>query len=85
MRRGSVSTTDTPVHQAVLYRAFIRTAKPLHPWFAAHQLDARDCRAAVVMPTAKGFQNLIDIAKIFAVDVLTFPKEQTKYGWVPPS
>ena len=73
------------VHQAVLYRAFIRTAEPLHSWFDAHQLNARDCRAAVVMPEAKGFQSLIDLANIFDVDVLTVSKEQTKYGWVPPS
>lgn len=38
------------VAQAVLYREFIRQAEPLHPWFEARSLKAKDCQAAVVVP-----------------------------------
>lgn len=39
------------VAQAVLYREFIRAAKPLHFWFDQFHLDATKCEAAVVVPT----------------------------------
>ena len=38
------------ISQAVLYRQFIRAATPLHAWFKDQDLDADDCRAAVVVP-----------------------------------
>jgi len=40
------------IAQAVLYRHFIRTAIPLHPWFARQDpvLDPTLCKAALVVP-----------------------------------
>ncbi len=38
------------ISQAVLYRQFIRAVTPLHGWFQDQDLDAEDCRAAVVVP-----------------------------------
>ena len=38
------------IAQAVLYREFIRQARPLHFWFERYGLDAAACQAAVVIP-----------------------------------
>jgi hypothetical protein len=42
--------------QAVLYRAFLRRAKPVHSWFKnlSPALDAARCEAAIAFPTMTG-------------------------------
>lgn len=42
------------IAQAVLYREFIIAAQPLHFWFSDRNLDAKACRAAVVVPELTG-------------------------------
>lgn len=46
---GIVSYYRHAVGQAVLYRTYIGKAQPLHDWFASKGMDARRCRAAVVL------------------------------------
>jgi hypothetical protein len=46
---GIVSYYRHAVGQAVLYRTYIRKAKPLHDWFASKGMDATRCQAAVVL------------------------------------
>jgi hypothetical protein len=38
------------ISQAVLYRHFIRTAEPMHPWLRAGGLDPTTAKAAIVYP-----------------------------------
>jgi hypothetical protein len=38
--------------QAVLYRHFIRTAAPVHPWFERAGMDASACEACLALPRA---------------------------------
>ena len=64
------------VHQAVLYREFIRTATPLAPWFDRQGLIQAECRAAVVTPQGHGrvaahLDNARRVAAAFGVDFLT--------------
>jgi len=40
------------VAQAVLYRHFIRSATPVHAWFAKASMDAAACRACLAVPRA---------------------------------
>jgi hypothetical protein len=40
------------VAQAVLYRHFIRSAAPVHAWFAEAGMDAAACRACLAVPRA---------------------------------
>ncbi len=42
------------VAQAVLYRHFIRQARPLQPWFDKYDLHRQDCQAAILVPTMDG-------------------------------
>ncbi|MBP7126866.1 hypothetical protein KBD49_10935 [Myxococcota bacterium] len=51
---GQASYYRHAVAQAVLYREFIRTARPLHGWFQTQGLQARECRAAVAVPEFRG-------------------------------
>lgn len=51
---GQASYYRHAVAQAVLYREFIRTAKPLYGWFKAQGLNPKDCRAAVAVPEFRG-------------------------------
>jgi len=64
------------VHQAVLYREFIRTATPLAPWFDRQGLIQAECRAAVVTPQGHGrvaahLDKARRVAAAFGVDFLT--------------
>lgn len=64
------------VHQAVLYREFIRTATPLASWFERQGLAQAGCRAAVVTPQGDGrvaehLNNARRVAAAFGVDFLT--------------
>ena len=64
------------VHQAVLYREFIRTATPLAPWFDRQGLIQAECRAAVVTPQGDGrvaahLDKARRVAAAFGVDFLT--------------
>lgn len=64
------------VHQAVLYREFIRTATPLRPWFRRHGLDQSTCRAAVVVPEEVGpaahqVEKVRKVAAVFDVQLIT--------------
>lgn len=66
--------------QAVLYREFIRNAKPLHSWFDDHGLDATACEAAVVIPEIRGAQarwlpRLEDLCAVFDVRLVQVPPE----------
>lgn len=71
------------VHQAVLYRHFIRTATPLHAWFDFHDLDQKNCEAAVVIPADDDNAKLESIAKCFGIHVITVPRVTARYGWRP--
>lgn len=51
---GQASYYRHAVAQAVLYREFVRMAKPLHGWFEAQGLQPKDCRAAVAIPEIRG-------------------------------
>lgn len=65
------------VGQAVLYRHFIRSAKPLHFWFDKYEVDPRKCRAAVVVPEMTARQAWRDRLKrmcdLFDVDLIEVP------------
>jgi hypothetical protein len=65
------------ISQAVLYRQFIRAVTPLHGWFQDQDLDAEDCRAAVVVPdlTADNARrdhraDLQNICELFDVELI---------------
>jgi hypothetical protein len=66
------------IGQVALYRAFIRSARSLWPWFEerAPRLNPRGCRAAVAFPALKGRrarQLLADtegLGRLFDVTVL---------------
>ena len=63
------------VAQAVLYRHFIREAKPLQPWFDGFGLQHQLCRAAVLVPTMSEAQltwrrRLQAVAELFDIPVL---------------
>jgi hypothetical protein len=65
------------ISQAVLYRQFIRAATPIQAWFQDQDLDAGDCRAAVVVPalTAGNARrdhraDLQSICKLFDVELI---------------
>ena len=47
---GSGSYYRHGLAQAVLYRHFIRSAKPLHPWFKEKGVEPRSCEAALGFP-----------------------------------
>jgi hypothetical protein len=66
------------VHQAVLYRDFIRGARPLSDWFDRFKLDQTSCRAAVVVPegmSAAAEERLRTVASAFDVAVILVPVE----------
>lgn len=64
---GFASYYRHAIGQAVLYRHFIRTATPMHAWFAEHGMNAADCRAAVVFPkTPAKVKDKIDRLKVLA-------------------
>jgi hypothetical protein len=70
------------ISQAVLYREFIRAATPLHFWFQNQDLDASDCRAAVVVPdlTAGNARrdhraDLHSICKLFDVELIEVDRQ----------
>jgi hypothetical protein len=70
------------ISQAVLYREFIRAATPLHFWFQDQDLDANDCRAAVVVPdlTAESARrdhraDLQAICKLFDVALIEVDRQ----------
>jgi hypothetical protein len=70
------------VSQAVLYREFIRAATPLYFWFQDQDLDANDCRAAVVVPdlTAESARrnhraDLQSICKLFDVELIEVDRQ----------
>lgn len=81
---GSGSYYRHGVAQAVLYRHFIRTARPVHPWFT-HQgggLDAEQCEAALVVPRmgnrqAKRAAQLRRITELFTVALVEVDPEAT--------
>ena len=73
------------VAQAVLYRAFIRQATPLAPWFQQQGLDQRACRAAVVVPEASTSRadrptDLAELCRRFDVELITVPRETARLG-----
>ena len=64
------------IHQAVLYRQFIRTATPLAPWFERQGLVQADCQAAVVTPEGQGrvaeqINRARQVAEAFGVELIT--------------
>lgn len=71
------------IAQAVLYRHFIRTARPLHPWLSAGGMSAEVAHAALVFPAisdrhvAHKVAQRLDahraVAEEFDVAVLTVP------------
>ena len=70
------------ISQAVLYREFIRAGTPLHFWFTGQDLDADDCRAAVVVPdlTAGNARrdhraDLRSICKLFDVELIEVDRQ----------
>ena len=70
------------ISQAVLYREFIRAATPLHFWFQDQDLDANDCRAAVIVPdlTAGNARrdhraDLQSICKLFEVELIEVDRQ----------
>jgi hypothetical protein len=73
---GIVGYYRHAISQAVLYRQFIRAATPLHAWFQGQDLDAGDCRAAVVVPDLIGNArrdhraDLQGICKLFDVELI---------------
>ena len=63
------------VAQAVLYRHFIRQAKPLQRWFDNFDLQREQCQAAVLVPKMTGKQShwrprLGTVADMFGVPVI---------------
>lgn len=69
------------VHQAVLYRDFIRGAAPLSGWFDRFMLDQTKCEAAVVVPqglTAAAEERLTTVAGAF--DVALGRRVRTRSG-----
>lgn len=70
------------VTQAVLYREFIRQARPLHPWFQAMGLRASACRAAVAFPAIRGpardrlLGDVVAAASDFDVEVVELDGER---------
>lgn len=67
------------VHQAVLYRQFIRTASPLKDWFDRYELNQAACRAAVVVPDFTPAQvqwedRLTKVCDAFDVDLIRVPR-----------
>ena len=65
------------IAQAVLYRHFIRTATPLHPWFARQNppLDPTLCKAALVVPRffdkqEKWRHRHSELARLFDVELI---------------
>ncbi|WP_034623236.1 hypothetical protein [Cellulomonas sp. URHE0023] len=66
------------VHQAVLYRDFIRGAVPLSGWFDRFKLDHKKCEAAVVVPegmSAAAEERLKTVAGAFDVSLILVPVE----------
>jgi hypothetical protein len=63
------------VAQAVLYRHFIRSAAPVHAWFADADMDAGACRACLAVPLAPSpaaatqIKALRALARLFNVSV----------------
>lgn len=71
------------VHQAVLYREFIRTATPLAPWFTRQRLDHSVCRAAVVVPEGSGraarqVDDVRAVAAAFDVELITVSERDVR-------
>lgn len=74
--------------QAVLYREFIRNAKPLHPWFNDRGLDATACQAAVVIPRiqavrAHWLQRLETLCAVFDVPLVQVPPQYAQFHGEP--
>lgn len=66
------------VHQAVLYRDFIRGATPLSHWFDRFNLDQAECEAAVVVPEGgpdEALERLRAVATELGVALMTVPVE----------
>jgi hypothetical protein len=67
------------IGQVALYRAFIRGARALQPWFRGHALDPLGCQAALAFPVVRGavaerlMASLKDIADAFAVTLIELP------------
>ncbi|WP_444663617.1 hypothetical protein ACT17Q_15735 [Cellulomonas sp. CW35] len=69
------------IHQAVLYRDFIREATPLKDWFDRFDLDQAACEAAVVVPqgqTAEAEARLRAVAAAFGVALIVVPVEAAR-------
>lgn len=69
--------------QAVLYREFIRSAKPLHSWFDDRGLDATGCEAAVVIPqvhdaSAHRLSRLEALCAVFDVSLVQVPHKYAR-------
>lgn len=66
------------VHQAVLYRDFIRGATPLSHWFDRFNLDQTACEAAVVVPEGgpdEALERLRAVASELGVALMIVPVE----------
>jgi hypothetical protein len=63
------------VGQAALYRAFIRSARRLHPWFRRRGMEAASCEAAVAVTRAEHpdwdlrLKHVQRLARLFRVHV----------------
>ncbi|MGY1640861.1 hypothetical protein ACI782_06960 [Geodermatophilus sp. SYSU D00703] len=73
------------VHQAVLYRHFIREAVHLAPWFERFGLDHTACRAAVVVPEFAARDSpwpgrLARVCDTFDVELITVPQHVARAG-----
>ncbi len=75
---GSGSYYRHGLAQAVLYRHFIQSAVPLHPWFAEQGVVPVECRAAVAFPKFTGTNEayearvalLRELGSLFNVEVI---------------
>lgn len=69
------------VGQAVLYRSFIRQAKPLHPYLCDLRVDPTACQAAVAFPKLSGqmadrrTREVQAVSKLFDVEVIELAGE----------
>jgi hypothetical protein len=75
---GFASYYRHAIGQAVVYRHFLRTATPMHPWFSALHLDATRCEAAVVFPetpskVSQKIARLFELAARFDVAIAEVP------------
>lgn len=86
---GSASVGNYYRHaiaQAVLYREFIRQAKPLRPWFTARGLRPEHCEGAVLVPRMKPDQQtkrarLHSLSSLFGIELI---EVDPRYATVAP-